>query len=96
MIISTIRIYPHDIKNIMSLLDDAYFAIEKDLSVLKDADRPFINDPIKAQDIIHKANSILSELKDEGITEFDTLLYRLNEGVQKIRGLKVEYSVTTD
>lgn len=96
MIDSTIRVYPHRIKQVVKLLDDAYFAIETDKETLLEADRPLINDPAKAKDLIHEANLLLYKIlnDDEGINKFDSLLMDLESGVRKVQGMKVEYYVT--
>lgn len=43
----TKRVYNHSLKEVMNKLDDAFFALETDAEILKDADRPLVNDPKK-------------------------------------------------
>lgn len=93
---NTKRIDNCQITHVLSVLDDAYFAIETDQETLKDADRPLINDSKIAQEHIIKAMEILQDLEDKGLSRLDEIATDIPHEVSKIGKLKMEVYLEKD
>ena len=89
----TKRIRKYEMKEVLNLLDDAYFAMETDEKTLKDAERPLINDLKKAQELIFEAMEKLIGLTDAGFTDIDHMIWDLKEATRDIKTMKIEVDV---
>lgn len=91
--LGTIRVSENFIKEILHLIDEAYFALESDVQVLFDAERPLINDPKKAQDALIKLSDLVSNVKDLGLSEFDEKLGELSHAINKLDNISFKGNI---
>ena len=89
----TKRVYEYEVKDALDSLDEAYFALETDEETLKAAERPLINDPKKAQDLIYKAMEKIQGLKDHGFADIDHMIWDLKHAVSTVKTMKIEIDV---
>jgi hypothetical protein len=92
----TKRVNNYDLRKILHDLDEAFWLLEVDPQVLKDAERPMINDPDGAKDLIQAAIVKLEELDDTCLERIDYLVSDLNDAARSIKKLKLEVYVQED
>ena len=92
----TKRVYEYEIKDVLSSLDEAYWLLESDPQTLKDADKPLINDPEKAQAKVFEALDKLENLRDFGMSKMDHLVWEMKDGVNHIKTLRIDVDVRSE
>lgn len=89
----TKRIREYELKRALDKLDDAYFALETDPETLKSADRPLINDPKAAQELVAAAMDLIVDLEDHGFTNMDHMIWDMKYNMDHFKKLKLEVDV---
>ena len=91
----TKRINHYQIKQVLDILNEAYWLLEDDEEALKDAERPLKLDHKEAKEKIYEAmNQMESEWQDLAMSKLDYVASDIQWQVEKIGSLKMDVSLT--
>lgn len=90
------RISGSNLSEVLSILDEAYWILEQDDEVLKEADKIKSLDPAKAKELIYQALFKIEEWKDAGLSKIDSAASDLEYEIAKVGSLKIDVHVTPE
>jgi hypothetical protein len=93
----TKRISIHEIKRVLNILDEAYFLLEEDPEILKNADREKNFNPKECQNKIFEALQLMeSEWDDKGLSRIDMASSDIEYAIKQISSLKIDVNLTPE
>jgi hypothetical protein len=93
----TKRILIHDINRVRDILDEAYFLLEEDPEILKNADKVKNFNPKECQDKIFKAIELIeTEWSDKGLSRIDMAASDIEYAIKQISSLKIDVNLTPE
>lgn len=91
----TKRISIYQIKEVLNLLDEAYFLLETDEEILKEAGKPKVMDLKASQNKVWEAIRLIEEeWEDKALSRIDLAASDIEHAIKKIEGLKIDVELT--
>jgi hypothetical protein len=93
----TKRISIYDIKQVLRILDEAYFLLEEDPEILANGGRVKNFNPKECQNKIYEAiERMETEWADKGLSRIDMAASDLEYAVKQISSLKIDVNLTPE